>query len=219
MKNRSFILVSLFAFFAGWCQNSNFAMSVSQLKAETVYFPIQGSPFYDDTYRLGEVYFRGERYMLFFRFNALKDRIELKDRTKQLFHLQKEAILEPTFGGRTYKYIYYYEDDELKQGYMVPLVKGPVTLYYKPKKVFIQAKSPENGYQGFSPPHYKDVSSYYLQVDKDLPKPVKLSRKALLETLNGNVNGLDQYIEEQELNLRQEADVIKLIGYYNRSAG
>jgi hypothetical protein len=168
MKNRSFILVSLFAFFAGWCQNSNFAMSVSQLKAETVYFPIQGSPFYDDTYRLGKVYFRGERYMLFFRFNALKDRIELKDRTKQLFHLQKEAILEPTFGGRTYKYIYYYEDDELKQGYMVPLVKGPVTLYYKPKKVDVSEPLPGgaagSGQRALSPLYPPLVAAPCLQV-------------------------------------------------------
>jgi hypothetical protein len=219
MKNHSVAIVSLFAFFAGWCQNSNFSMDVSQLRAETVYFPIEGSPYYDDTYRIGEVYFRGERYTLFFRYNALRDRVELKDRTKQLFHMQKDAILEPTFGGKTYKYIYYYENDELKRGYLVPLVKGAVTLYYKPKKEFIQARPPENGYHGFRPPQYKDVSAYFLQFNKELPKPVKLSRKALLQQLNGDVKDLDEYIQVQELNLKEENDVIKLVSYYNRTVG
>lgn len=216
MKNYALTILFSFLFFAGRCQNANFTMDVSQLRAETVYVPIEGSPYYDDIYRLGEVYFRGERYTLFFRFNALKDRVELKDRTKRLFHMQKDAILEPTFGGRTYKYIYYYDNDELKQGYLVPLVNGTVTLYYKPKKEFIQAKSPESGYQEFSPPQYKDVSAYYLQFNKELPKPVKLSRKALLDKLNGNVKDLDKYIQVQELNLREEKDVVKLVSYYNR---
>lgn len=219
MKSLALTIVSLLAFVAGWCQNANFSMDVSQLRAETTYFPIQGSPYYDDTYRLGEVYFRGERFKLFFRFNALKDRVELKDRTTRLFHMQKDAILEPTFGGKTYKYIYYYDSDELKRGYLVPLVRGPVTLYYKPKKEFVQAKPPENGYHAFRAPEYKDVSAYYLQFDKELPKPVKLSRRDLLQKLNGNVKDLDKYIQVQELNLREEKDVIKLVSYYNRMEG
>ena len=217
MRRFAFVFVLLILPTIIRAQNSNFSMDVSQLRAETVYFEIQGTPYYDENYRLGHVHFKGEDYTLFFRYNALRDRIELKDRTKRLFHMQKDAILEPTFGGKTYKYMYYAEGEGLERGYLIPILKGKVSLYYKPKKVFIQAQSPDHGYHSFSPPHYKDVSVYYLQFGNELPQPVKLSRNTFLNKLADGDTELKEYIRTQELDLRQENDAVKLLGYYNRT--
>ncbi len=142
---RRFLLPFLLLLTTGcvWAQNGNFAMDVSQLRAETVYYDAKGSPYYDDVYRLGHVYFRGERYNLFFRFNALEGRVELKDRTKQLFFMNKDVLLEPTFGGRTYKYLYYLQDDNLKRGYLVRMVHDEnVSFYFRPHKVYYRSPQP-----------------------------------------------------------------------------
>ena len=202
---------------SAWSQNGSFTMDVSQLRAETVYFDIEGSPYIDDVYRLGHVFFRGEKYTLFFRFNAFEGRVELKDRTKRLFFLQKDNILEPTFGGRSYKYLFYSEGDALKRGYLVPLASGEkVTLYLKPHKIYVEAKSPDNGYVAFTKPRYEDVSGYYLQYGKELPQAIKLGKRNLLAMLKGKETELQHYIRQQELDLRKEKDVIQLIQYYNR---
>lgn len=217
MKPFNLASALFFLTLTAWSQNSNFTMDVSQLRSETVYFDIEGSPYFDDVYRLGQVYFRGEKYLLFFRFNALEDRVELKDRTRRLFHLQKNAILEPTFDGKTYQYLYYLEGDALERGYLVPLVKGKeLTLYFKPRKVYEQAKSPAHGYEGFTPPKYRDVSGYFLQYGRELPRPLKLGKRQVLEVLKDKETEIESYVLQQQLDLRKEADVVRLLHHYNR---
>lgn len=219
MRKFLFIFVLLFLAHTAWSQNANFVMDVSQLRAETVYFDIEDSPYFEDNYRFGYVYFRGEKYNLFFRFNAVEDRVELKDRTTKLFYMTKNTILEPSFGGKTYKYIYYLQGDDLKQGYLVRLLQGEdVSLYIKHRKVYQPAESPDHGYEGFTPPKYRDVSEYYLQFGRQLPQPLKLNKRQLLKRLKDKETEMEQYILQQELDLRQEKDALKLIEYYNRLA-
>lgn len=216
----------LLATFSAWSQfggyalsqNNNFTMDVSQLRAETVYFEINGSPYFDETYRLGHIYFKGEKLIFFFRYNALEDRVELKDRTTQLYHLQKKYILEPTFAGKTYKYMYYLKaDDKLERGYMVLLEKGDkLSFYHKPRKAFKQAESPDNGYEVLDRPVFQDVSGYYYQHGSELPKPINLRKRALLDLLSDKKSEMLKYISQQELNLSKEDDVVRLIQYYNR---
>ena len=43
-----------------------------------------------------------------------------------------------------------------------------------------------------------------------------MGKRHLLKLLKGKEAELEHYIKQQELNLRQEKDVIKLINYYNR---
>jgi len=201
-------------------QNNNFTMDVSQLRAETLHFDIIGTPYYDETYRLGHIYFKGEKLTFFFRYNALEDRVELKDRTTRLFHLQKDYLLEPTFGNKSYKYLYYlHDEDDLRKGYMVLLEKGnKISLYIKPRKIFKQADSPDHGYDSFSPPKYEDASGYYYQYGKDYPRPTKLGKGPLLRLLKDRKLEMLEYISQQELDLNKEQDVVQLIQYYNRNS-
>lgn len=199
-------------------QNDNFTMDVSQLRAETVHFEIKGSPYFDETYRLGHIFFKGEKLIFFFRYNALEDRVELKDRTTQVYHLQKKFILEPIFGGKSYKYMFYLEeDDRLERGYMVLLEKGEkLSLYHKLRKEFKQAEAPDHGYDVLNRPVFQDVSGYYYQHGNEVPRPLKLRKAALLKLLSDKKMEMLQFISQQELNLSNESDVRKLIQYYNR---
>lgn len=192
---------------------------LSQLNFPMEDVEIEGTPYYKDAYRLGQVVFEGEKYNFFFRFNALKDRIELKDRTKQLYHLKKNEVIVPRFGGKIYQLKNYFEDEVLKLGYFIPLNKGGAVLYYKPKKVFVQAKKPGYGYDEYIPPHYEDASMYYIQFGNNLPSPVALDRKSLLKSLGAKREALKEYSSRNQLDLRNERDAVKLLNYFNRISG
>jgi hypothetical protein len=43
----------------------------------------------------------------------------------------------------------------------------------------------------------------------------KLSKRKILSFLDGNSEILKQFIKNNELNMRSESDIIKLINYYN----
>jgi len=189
---------------------------LSQLTFPMVEVPINGDPYLDEEYRLGQVSYEGEVYRFYFRFNALRDRIELKDASTRLFHLAKNTIIEPRFGGKLYQYKSYFEGDSLKRGYFVPLNKGTTVLYYKPKKKFIQAQSPDNGYDSYKPPHYKDVSSYYIQFGNGSPQPIELKRRSFLEAFDSRRYEIDEYASRNELNYKEERDAIIIVNYFNR---
>jgi hypothetical protein len=109
------------------------------------------------------------------------------------------------------------EGEDLRRGYLVPLVSGEeVSLYYRPHKVYVEAKSPDNGYVAFTKPRYEDVSGYYLQYGRELPQPVKLGKRPLLSMLRENSSEVQQYIRQQQLDLRKEKDAVQLIQFYNR---
>lgn len=71
MKTISLVAFS-FLVVSAWSQNDNFSMDVSQLRAETIHFDIIGSPYFDETYRLGHIYFKGEKLTFYFRFNPAR---------------------------------------------------------------------------------------------------------------------------------------------------
>jgi len=178
--------------------------------------PIIGNPYYEEEYRLGEVTFEGEVYRFYFRFNALRDRVELKDASTRLFHLQKNEIIEPTFGGKTYQLKSYYEGDTLRIGYFIPLNQGKAKLYFKPKKEFIQAKKPDNGYEPYKPPHYKFFATYYIQFDNNLPLTIELKRKSILRTFESRRSEIEEYVKRNQLDYKIEKDVAMIVNYYNR---
>ena len=189
---------------------------LSQLIIPMIEVPILGTPYYEESYRLGQVSFEGERFNFFFRFNALRDRIELKDRTNRLYHLQKNEVIEPKFGGKIYQLKSFYEDDILRIGYFIPLNKGKTILYFKPKKTFVQAKSPDHGYEEYKQPYYKDVSLYYVQFDNYLLMPVELSKRSLLNMFHSRHSEIEEYARRNELDYRAERDAVILVNYYNR---
>jgi hypothetical protein len=216
MSKLQYLILVAIMHSVAWAQSPSVPGYLSQLTFPMVEVDVEGSPYYNDSYRLGQVFFEGEKHTFFFRFNAFKDRIELKDRTMRLYHLKKNEIIEPVFGGKIYQLKSYFEDEVLKLGYFIPLNKGKAVLYIKPKKVFVQAKKPDNGYGEYTPPHYKDVSGYYLQLGNSLPSPIKLSKRSILNVLGAKHEDLEEYSNRNQLDLRNEKDVVRLFNFYNR---
>lgn len=178
--------------------------------------PIEGSPYFIEMYTVGETFVNGRNVRLLMRYNAYADQIEMKDKYQKSFNLLKRKDLEANFGGKTYRILAYEENGRKKQGYFNPLNEGHVTLFYKPKKVFVQAEKPENGYDDYSPPTYKDVSAHYLQIGSEKVVQITLNKRQLLKYLrNEHFSELKQYVSDNELKLKTEKEVLQLLNYYN----
>ncbi len=177
--------------------------------------PIQGSPYLDELYKVGNTIVNGKEVRLLMRYNAYNDQIELKDRKQNAFNLLKRKDLEAHFDGKRYVYWAYIEDGVKKQGYFNPLNTGKTVLYFKPKKVFVQAEKPDNGYDTFDPPVYKDVSGYYLQKGDQPLEAVRLAKGPLLRAMKDKSPALKKYISEQDLNPKNEKEAVRLVNFYN----
>ncbi len=177
--------------------------------------PIEGSPYFNERYKVGNTEINGKTVRLLMRHNALTDQIELKDVKQKEFNMLHRKDLEADFDGRKYIYKEYTESGKKVGGYFNPLNDGRAVLFFKPKKVFVQATKPDHGYDTFKPPVYKDVSSYYLKIGNQPIQELTLSKGAVLKTLKDKSGALKNFVSRNGLKLRSEKEVLQLLEYYN----
>ncbi|MDC6387315.1 hypothetical protein PP182_01375 [Maribacter sp. PR1] len=177
---------------------------------------VQGSPYVNELYKKGTtvVYGKKAREALM-RYNAYTDAIEIIDENGKARSILRQRNIVATFGGKSYVVMGYLDEGKSKLGYFNPLNEGHVELLWKPKKIFVQAENPDHGYDTFSPPTFKDVSRYYIRKEGKPAETFRLSKRSLLKYLDEESKNLKEYIRINNLNLKEEKDVIILIEYYN----
>lgn len=195
------------------------ARSFQDMQIGTVWeeVPVQGSPYYDDVYRVGETLVNHRNVRLLMRYNAYLDQIEMKDKYGKAFNLLKRKDLTATIAGKRYVLLEYKDKNKKVTGYFLPQNNGATVLYWKPKKVFVQAAKPESGYDEFRMPEYADASAFYLSVDGETPEKIQLSKRSVLRNLKGNRSGIKDFILKNNLKLKSAEDVVKLLDFYNTS--
>lgn len=178
--------------------------------------PIEGSAYVNDIYKNGKIYIndvvRSEALM---RFDAVNEAIEILNENGEPRKLFRQNSIKATFDNLIYEVAEYKEGHNTKMAYFNPLNDGDIKLLFRPKKAFLQAENPDNGYDSFSPPKYKDVSSYYLKFGNNPAESINLSKRAILKALGQHEKTLKDYISTQELNLRNQKDAIQLIQFFN----
>ncbi len=178
--------------------------------------PIEGTPFVNPIYKEGETIINGNsKTKALMRYNAYYDSIELLDENGVSRKLLRRKSIEANFDGKTYKIFNYSEAGKVREAYFNPLNEGEIMLLFRPKKLFVQAEKPEDGYDKYDPPTYKDVSSYFIRTGDSPATKTKLSKKQILKHLNKNIAEVKKYMAMEKLDLKKESDVIKLIDYYN----
>jgi len=179
--------------------------------------PILGSPYLNETYKQGETLISGKtQTAALMRYNAFNESVELLDRNSQKPRkLLRRKNISATFDGKTYLVLEYKEGNKKKLGYFNALNEGKVKLLYRPKKMFLQAETPDNGYDVYDPPIFKDVSQYYFKIGEQTASLIKLRKRTLLRAIGDKEAILKPFIKKRKLNLSKEADVILLLNYYN----
>ncbi|WP_272636290.1 MULTISPECIES: hypothetical protein [Maribacter] len=178
--------------------------------------PIEGSAYINDIYKNGKIYINGVvRSEALMRFDAVNEAIEILNENGKPRKLFRQNNIKVTFDNLIYEVDEYMEGEKTKMAYFNTLNSGDVKLLFRPKKVFLQAENPDNGYDSFSPPKYEDVSSYYLKFGNNPAECINLSKRAIIKALGQYEKTLKDYISTQELNLRNQKDAIQLIQFFN----
>jgi hypothetical protein len=100
--------------------------------------------------------------------------------------------------------------------YAVLLYSGPTRFLIHKKKNLMQA-SYQGGYSAGRPyDEFIDASSYYIHPEGAQPVKInRLNKKNVLGALPKHAQQVKSYLAEQKLDLQQEADVVRLLQYYD----
>jgi hypothetical protein len=58
-------------------------------------------------------------------------------------------------------------------------------------------------------------TNYYIVSDNNVPTKVKLNEKSVKKLLSAKQANVEEYIQSNQLNLKQQDDLVKLVNYYN----
>jgi hypothetical protein len=191
-------------------------MTPAQMGMSFFEVPIEGSPYINEIFKKGKTIINGKHTSdALMRYDAYHDAIEIENENGKARTLLRRNNIVADIDGVIYIVREFFEAGDKKMGYFNPLNEGYVRLLKKPKKIFVQAVNPKNGYDIFKPAKYQNISMYYMQNGDKPAIETKLSKRKILSFLDGNSEILKQFIKNNELNMRSESDIIKLINYYN----
>ena len=178
---------------------------------------VKGSPYLQDEYQNGEIYVNDSLEVTArLRYNAYKSQIEVSDSNDTFFALLKRPYIFAEIGGREFKMLTYLDDKDLNRvAYFNPLNKGKIMLLFKPEIKLKRGSSPSTSYDREVPPQYIDVSRYYIKIGDEPARKVKLKKKTFTSILKDKKEQLSAFMKENELNLRNEKDVLLVLDFYN----
>lgn len=174
---------------------------------------IVGTPYVADEYADGSATILDKNgFTAPMRYNAAKDVIEFLDDDEKTKELLRRPYITATFNQKKYEVLTYLKDGKERLAYFNKLNEGKTQLLFKPKRII---KVDQQKFQGKTRAKYRDASMYYLKKNSHPAEMVNLKKEDLLLKLSDEKVALTKFIKDYELNLKNEADAIRLIEYYN----
>ncbi len=182
---------------------------------------MEGSPYMEETFRNGQIFeadsSRGN-YLL--RYNIFNDVMEVLMDDKDIMELRKERDVKVFLSNKPYKvYHYISPEGEPSRGYFEILEDGQrVDFLRKYFRVFEPGERAKTSFHVEKKPRFEASEEYYFYFNNEnVPVEIKkLKKKYVTSILEDNGIQADDYIKEADLNLDEEADVIKLVQYLNK---
>lgn len=184
-----------------------------------------GSPYTDNNFKLGTLYYNDEKQgEIYYRYNAYNEEIEVKQ-TK----LEKEVIqglstnksvrLKKENGNFISFKTFVDKNDNTLNGYLTLLHDGETfDLYERIKVKFTEAQKAQNSFVKATPNRFTQFTEYYLhkkgvnRIDE-----VNLKNRKFIKMVNPQKRSqLKEYLKENDLNIKEEADLIEAVKFLNQ---
>ena len=177
--------------------------------------PVQGSAYFDTIYKSGKVIMNGKALApSMMRYNAYTDEFELDNGQA----VPKEADIKVDLGNSIYQFMNYMDKGSHKKekGYLTPLNEGNTVLFLKTRKEYLKASIPKTGFDTYEEAKFKnDLGHYLLKKDRTIAEEIKLNKKSILKEIDNGSGDLKKYVSDNNLDLKEEKDVVRLLDYYN----
>jgi hypothetical protein len=175
---------------------------------------IAGSPYVDDKYKDGMIYYGDKNYQAPIRYNAYQDLIEYQQNGKALT-LDANASIKKVIVGDEVFVPLVPEGGAKKPGYFVMIDSGKLTLYSKKKIVFTPFKQ-RGKIDGTDQPaeFQKKPDIYYYQLGAGALKQVD-DMESIIASLPDKQDEMTQYVKKEKLKAKKEKDIIQFVKHYN----
>ena len=180
----------------------------------------KGTPLLFEDFHTGNFYYNNKTYMenLNLNYNCYKDEL--------LFFNENETYIANT---QNIDYFAITGNDEdtilvFKQLFLLAekgrvfmqvLYQGESSFFKRYRKQFLEADFYKPYGQGRQVDEYNDYSEYYVIADGREISLLKPKKSSVLEIFNDKSDLIGNYIKKAKINLKDEADLIRLVKYYD----
>ena len=179
---------------------------------------VEGTEYLNESFKKGEIYTsENDRFTgIPMRYNAYRGEIEVRMPDSIVWSLTRNGgILKVNLNEMVLVYRNFLSNDGEKSGYLSLIYKGKNLLFRRDYKVFMPGKQ-SDGIVNEIPPKIVDrPKEFYIQTDAGKPKYFKTSSD-LSEILGNHSQEMKSFIKKEKINIKKEADLIKLITYYDK---
>ncbi|WP_342647976.1 hypothetical protein [Mucilaginibacter sp. CSA2-8R] len=178
------------------------------------YSEISGSPYLNDTWSVGMVKLaNGDTYKnnLYLKYNLLDDEVYFKGKNDETLAFV-DPVKEFTIGDGSKHYRAGYEgiNGFKTKAFFQVIADGAVKLLKKTSVVITEIKQ----YSAASNKFF-ERSDLYIIYRNNKGQIVKKDKKSILSVLGDKQNELESYLKSNNINFKSDADLGKLITYYN----
>ena len=175
---------------------------------------IAGSPYVDDKYKDGMIYYGDKNYSAPIRYNAYQDLIEYQQNGKALTLDANPTIKKVVVGEEVFIPLSP-EGNTKKLGYFVMVDSGKVSLYSKKKIIFLPFKQ-RGKIDGTDQPaeFQKKPDIFYYQVGVGALQQVD-NVKSMIASLPDKQDEMTQFAKKEKINTKKEKDIIQFVKHYN----
>ena len=183
---------------------------------ETEYANIIGSPYYMDKWNTGTVIFTNNKVAenIPLKYNAKDDEVYFKDSKDQTMAF-KESVKFFTFteaNGKTHIFQNGYTGPGINEKtYLEVIAGGKNQFLRKLSKTIVETKEYASSN---TDRHFLDKNEYYIYTGGKLYQ-VKKETKSIITSLPTKQTEMKQYIKSNNLNLKNDDDIVKAFKYYN----
>ena len=176
---------------------------------------IKGTPYLDEAYASGVIYYADKKQEAPVRYNAFQDLIEYQQSGRTLVLDPNETIKKVTFGTYTFVPHKYESKGKTKLGYFAVLDSGKMTLYSKKQINYLPAR--KGGALDGSDQvadFKKPIDTFYFKVG-DGPLQEVDNIKSMIASFPDKHEEMTQFAKKEKISPRKEKEMIQFVQYYN----
>ncbi len=184
-----------------------------------------GSPYLNDKFVKTSMYYNGKfENNIYYRFNAYNQEIEIKagvDAKEPILAINKDKKIAIEVNNKPMAFkTFVTSKDKTLNGYLIDLYEGEeYDLYKREYAIYSPGRPSPNSFLPPVPARFTNFTEYYFQKKGvDRIDEIVLNNRKLLKLLDGDIKAKTKaYLKDNNLNIKNEEDLIKVFEFLNTS--
>lgn len=192
---------------------------------DTRYKETIGTPFFNENWSLGEVVDKNKYVWknIWIKYDVFADELMVKTANGDSIVVKSSAIesFNLSVNLQNYKFVVMKLKDfainktNKNEGYFQSFYNGKTIAYLRHRVSLIKGEESSTYVTNTSNKFVKDSPIFYIQKKGELPLKVSRNKKSFLKVLNDKEVQLKSYIDTEKIDFTKDADIIKLLTYYD----